>query len=382
MTKQWHIARHIDEAASQEALSDAAELLRQGQTVAFPTETVYGLGADATNTDAVKQIFMAKGRPSDNPLIVHIADRQDLPKWTKPVEGPVEQLMEAFWPGPLTIIFPVRQGTISPLVTAGLSTVGIRIPDNTVARELIRLSGRPIAAPSANSSGKPSPTRAEHVLADLDGRIGGIVEAGSATVGLESTVVEWAQDALHILRPGGVTAEQLREALPGVTVIAPAGGEPSGDAAESIDMSPGIAADTSSSAAIAGEAPRAPGMKYAHYAPRGRMILVDGADPDAVASTIRRELRAAKSRGERTGVLTRTERSALYEEADVVVACGTLAAPHTIAQGLFAALRQFDQDEATFILAESCPEHGIGAAIMNRLRKAAGGNIIHSDEGH
>ncbi|WP_442602547.1 L-threonylcarbamoyladenylate synthase [Paenibacillus sp. KN14-4R] len=377
MTKQWHIDRSVDDAASQEALSAAAELLREGQTVAFPTETVYGLGADATNTEAVKQIFIAKGRPSDNPLIVHIADRQDLNKWTSPVTGPVDRLMKAFWPGPLTIIFPVREDAISPLVTAGLSTVGVRIPDNDVARELIRLSGRPIAAPSANSSGKPSPTRAEHVLADLDGRIGGIVEAGSATVGLESTVVEWAQDALHILRPGGVTAEQLREALPGVTVIAPAGGESRGDAAEGR-----AAADDSAAAATAAsadEAPRAPGMKYAHYAPRGRMILVDGADPDAVADLIRRELRAAASRGERTGVLTRTERSALYEEADVVVACGSLRSPQTIAQGLFAALRQFDQDEATFILAESCPEHGIGAAIMNRLRKAAGGRTLSAD---
>lgn len=336
-------------------------MLRAGQTIAFPTETVYGLGADATQTEAVRGIYAAKGRPSDNPLIVHIADRSQLDEWISGVvDEPIERLLAQFWPGPLTVILPVKPNALSPLVTAGLSTVGVRMPDHPIARELIRLAGCPVAAPSANSSGKPSPTRAEHVREDLDGRIGGIVDGGSAGVGLESTVVEWSQDALHILRPGGITAEALRAALPGVTVHTPAEG-----------------GEAEAEAALSAETPRAPGMKYRHYAPRGRMWLVDGADPAAVTAMIRRELRAGAARGERTGVLTFEERSDLYEEADLVIACGSLREPQTIAQGLFAALRQFDQDGVTFILAESCPEQGIGAAIMNRLRKAAGNHILH-----
>lgn len=363
MTKLWTIGINQIEAPEQlrESLQEAADMLRNGETVAFPTETVYGLGANAAMTEAVRGIYAAKGRPSDNPLIVHIAERSQLEAFTAHVvDEPIERLMTKFWPGPLTIILPVKPNTLSPLVTAGLSTVGVRMPDHPIARELIRLADCPVAAPSANSSGKPSPTCAAHVREDLDGRIGGIVDGGSAGVGLESTVVEWSQGALHILRPGGITAEALREALPGVIVHAPAAG-----------------GEAEAEAALSAKTPRAPGMKYRHYAPRGRMWLVDGADEAAVTAAMRRELAAAKAQGERTGVLTFEERSALYEEADLTVVCGRLSEPQTIAQGLFAALRKFDQDGVTFILAESCPEQGIGAAIMNRLRKAAGNHILH-----
>lgn len=435
-------------------LAEAGEMLRSGRTVAFPTETVYGLGADATNTEAVRGIYKAKGRPSDNPLIVHIADRSQLKGLVaEPIAEPLERLMDCYWPGPLTLILPVCPDRISPLVTAGLSTVGVRIPDHPIARELIRVAGCPVAAPSANSSGRPSPTSAAHVREDLDGRIGGIVDGGPAGVGVESTVVEWSQGALHILRPGGVTIEQLREALPGTRVLvveSPAEGaeplapDPDMDADQDTDSAATAMADTkveateaasnagaaaiedgnarpvtiedgsaraatngaSNGGAASGEpeagvadstgsagstshaaehspAPRAPGMKYRHYAPRGRMWLMVGgeADPAAAAQAARRELRAAKARGERTGVLTFAERSALYEEADLVVVCGRLSEPQTIAQGLFAALRRFDQDDVTYILAESCPEQGIGAAVMNRLRKAAGGRILQVDAG-
>ncbi|TCZ71047.1 threonylcarbamoyl-AMP synthase, partial [Paenibacillus albiflavus] len=283
MTKHWTIGINQLPAPEQlrEALQEAAAMLRAGETVAFPTETVYGLGADATQTEAVRGIYAAKGRPSDNPLIVHIADRSQLDEWISGVvDERIEQLLAQFWPGPLTVILPVQPNKLSPLVTAGLSTVGVRMPDHPIARELIRLAGCPVAAPSANSSGKPSPTRAEHVREDLDGRIGGIVDGGSAGVGLESTVVEWSQGALHILRPGGITAEALRAALRCVEVIAPAAGGESAAEAE-----------------LAAKTPRAPGMKYRHYAPRGRMWLVDGADTAAVAATMRRELSAAKAKG-------------------------------------------------------------------------------------
>ncbi|MEK8133105.1 L-threonylcarbamoyladenylate synthase, partial [Paenibacillus filicis] len=251
MTSLWRVDAQNPQPAD---LQEAAEALRRGGTIAFPTETVYGLGADARSDAAVAAVFTAKGRPSDNPLIVHIADRSQLAELTAPPEEAVSLLMDAFWPGPLTVVLPVREGVLSPLVTAGLSTVGIRVPDHPVARALIAASGCPVAAPSANRSGRPSPTEAGHVLHDLAGRIAGIVDGGPAGVGLESTVVELRGDTLYVLRPGGVTAAQLRRVLPaGVHVQ---------EAAESV---------------AAAETPRAPGMKYAHYAPRGRLTIVRGA---------------------------------------------------------------------------------------------------------
>ncbi len=335
-----------------QALQEAASWLRTGRTVAFPTETVYGLGADARNTEAVSAIFAAKGRPSDNPLIVHIADRSQLAELTAPPEEAVLRLMDAFWPGPLTIVLPARPGVLSPLVTAGLSSVGVRMPDHPVALALIAAAGCPVAAPSANRSGRPSPTQAAHVLRDLDGRIDGVVDGGTAGVGLESTVVELAGDALHVLRPGGVTAGELRRALPaGVRLV------------EAVE------------APTAQETPRAPGMKYAHYAPRGQLTIVQGADRQQVLARMRRELEAARARGERTGALVFAEHADAVQ-ADHAAVCGRLSDLASVGRELYAALRSFDEADATFIVAEACPEEGIGAAVMNRLRKAASGRIL------
>ncbi|RAP74039.1 L-threonylcarbamoyladenylate synthase [Paenibacillus montanisoli] len=362
-TLQWEVdGNHPRE----NDLDEAAELLRTGGTVAFPTETVYGLGADARRTEAVERIFEAKGRPSDNPLIVHISDRAQLEELTAPLEGSsallAAKLMDRFWPGPLTIVLPAKPGAVSPRVTAGLATVAVRMPAHPVALRLLAASGCPLAAPSANRSGRPSPTLASHVRDDLSGLIDGIVDGGAAGVGLESTVVEVDGDAVRILRPGGVTAEALREVAARVEYDAVA--EPGA----------GIAAAAAAPAAAKAEAPRSPGMKYAHYAPQGEMRLVRG-EQDAVEAYIAAKVRAAKERGERTGVLAFAEHAARYE-ADCVLVVGSLAQLDTAAQGLYHALREFDRQGVQRIWAETCPETGIGHALMNRLSKAAGHNVI------
>lgn len=353
MTKYWKVDQ-VPGIEIATCIAEAATLLKRGETVAFPTETVYGLGADAANTTAVEKIFTAKGRPSDNPLIVHIADVKQLSGLIQSgsVTSDHRQLMKAFWPGPLTIVLPVQTGGISSLVTAGLTTVGIRIPDHPIALQLLRETGLPIAAPSANSSGRPSPTLASHVREDLDGRIGGIVDGGATGVGVESTVIQLVGGQLYILRPGGITAEQLQSALPTICIHE--------SEREEIQDS---------------ETPRAPGMKYTHYAPKGFMHIIHGHDAEAVAAWIQTDIDAAKARGESTGILTFEERAARYH-ADLVIACGSLSQPETIAQDLYAALRQFDKKGIHYIAAEGCPETGIGLAIMNRLRKAASHRLV------
>ncbi|QHW32523.1 threonylcarbamoyl-AMP synthase [Paenibacillus rhizovicinus] len=358
-TNHWRVDGH---APDREQLKAAAELLKAGGTVAFPTETVYGLGADARRTEAVERIFEAKGRPSDNPLIVHIAEREQLEALTLPLEGEgagalAGRLMDRFWPGPLTIVLPVRPGAVSPRVTAGLDTVAVRMPAHPVALALIAQSGCPLAAPSANRSGRPSPTLAAHVEGDLNGRIDGIVDGGAAGVGLESTVVEVVDGGtVRILRPGGVTAEALEDA--GAAVVYDA-----------------VAAPEAAEDAAAGQAPRSPGMKYAHYAPQGHMQLVKG-EPDAVAAWIGAAVRAARESGERTGVLAFAEHAARYD-ADCVLVVGSLARLDTAAHGLYASLREFDAQGVQRIWAETCPEQGIGHALMNRLAKAAGHAVVH-----
>jgi L-threonylcarbamoyladenylate synthase len=353
MTRYWTInPGSLDTPAARQTLLEAALSLREGKTVAFPTETVYGLGADATQTEAVRRIFEAKGRPSDNPLIVHIADPDQLEAFAASATDEERRLMQAIWPGPLTVVLPVRPGSLSPLVTAGLSTVGVRIPDHPVALALLRAAGVPVAAPSANRSGKPSPTHAGHVRADLAGRIDGLLDGGATGVGVESTVVRLHDGALHVLRPGGVTREQLRAALP------------------ELPIRDATAADA--------EVPRAPGMKYAHYAPRGRLTVVQPADPAdraAVRDYLRSELAAAHAEGHRTGLLTFDEHRH-DAEADVVLTYGPLGEPERAAQRLYDALRAFDDAGVGFILAEAIPEGGIGEAVMNRLRKAAGHNVV------
>lgn len=348
-TKVWEVGP----TAADPQLQEAADLLREGGLVAFPTETVYGLGADARNTAAIEKVYAAKGRPSDNPLIVHIADPAALEGLVQPYPPLAAQLMKSFWPGPLTLILPVVPGAVSPLVTAGLDTVGVRLPSHPAALRLLRLAGCPVAAPSANRSGRPSPTEAGHVLEDLAGRIDGVVDGGPCGVGLESTVLQVTGDhEIKILRPGGITPEQLAEAAPGVRIDAPTaeGGQ------ETV------------------EAPRSPGMKYTHYAPRGEMVIVHG-EPAKVAAYIEAQIAAALAEGESTGVLAFDEHSGAYH-ADATLTCGSI---HELEQGaarLYAALRKFDELGIQRIWAESCSEQGIGLALMNRLLKAAGGRRV------
>ncbi|MBY9077658.1 threonylcarbamoyl-AMP synthase [Paenibacillus sp. HN-1] len=349
------------------ALEEAVVMLREGRTVAFPTETVYGLGADARLTEAVEAIFEAKGRPSDNPLIVHIADRTLLEELVTEVPEEAWSLMDAYWPGPLTIVLPVRPGAVSPRVTAGLDTIGVRMPDHPVALALLKAAGCPVAAPSANRSGRPSPTLATHVLDDLAGRIGGVLDGGASGVGLESTVVQVQPDgSIAVLRPGGVTAQQLSAA---------AGGAPVTGADAAADFTPPDQAEAGGSTS---PAPRAPGMKYAHYAPRGALSVVTGSSPELAAKRAAALLAEARARGEVTGLMLFEEHRSLYPDgaASCVVSLGALASPEQAAHSLYAALREFDEVGAGYILAEACPETGLGSAIMNRLMKAAAGRVI------
>lgn len=338
----------------EESILGAATLLRAGETVAFPTETVYGLGADARSTEAVERIFAAKGRPSDNPLIVHIADIAQLDELVLEVNDTARRLMEAYWPGPLTLVLPVRPGAVSPRVTAGLSTVAVRMPDHDIALRLIAAAGCPVAAPSANRSGRPSPTLASHVGEDLAGLIGGIVDGGPTGVGLESTVAEAGADGtVTVLRPGAVTEEELARV------------------AASVHTDPAL----HSGGAADSPAPRSPGMKYTHYAPRGSLRIVRGEDPAAVTRRVREELAAAEARGEVTGVLAYDEHLQDYR-ASVCVSLGPVGALENAAHRLYAGLRRFDEEGATFMVAEACPEEGLGRAVMNRLLKAAGNEVI------
>jgi len=349
ITNVWRVEQANGEQLGSK-LSEAAKQLREGGLIAFPTETVYGLGADARSTAAVERIFAAKGRPSDNPLIVHIAHREQLHELVLPYPELAAALMDRFWPGPLTIVLPVRAGALSPLVTAGLSTVGIRMPDHRTALALLAQAGCPVAAPSANRSGRPSPTLAEHVLEDLDGRIDGVVDDGPTGVGLESTVIELDGDhGIRILRPGGITLEALQQAAPGAAIDSASVDEPE-------------------------TAPRSPGMKYTHYAPQGELELVQG-DPEAVVAYIQGQVEAARMRGEVTGVLAFEERLVRYE-ADCVLSLGSEADLGAAAHLLYAALRDFDGAGAQRIWAEGSSGQGIGAALMNRLAKAAGNRII------
>lgn len=349
-TQYWHI--HSEQYPDSAAIKEAAAFLRKGKTVAFPTETVYGLGADARSDSAVQRIFDAKGRPPDNPLIVHIADKKQLEQLTPSVSVEAERLIERFWPGPLTLVLPAKPHSVSDKVTAGLATVAVRMPNHPIALALIRASGCPLAAPSANRSGRPSPTAAAHVMDDLQGRIDGVLDGGPCGIGLESTVVECGEHGLTILRPGGISMEQLREVVPEVRLD------------EALNLH-------SNSNAV----PRSPGMKYAHYAPKGRMIVVAGTSMERVREHIQHELNAAAERGERTGVLAFTEHMNWYE-ANAVLSYGSMHDPSKATQALYSALREFDAQGIEYIAAEGWPEKGLGLAVMNRLGKAAGGNVI------
>lgn len=338
MTRIWTLTGTPDD---ERALAEAASLLRQGATVAFPTETVYGLGADGLNPAAVRRIFQAKGRPADNPLILHIASDQALSGLADPIPSLARGLTRAFWPGPLTLILP-RRPVVPDEVTAGLATVAVRQPNHPVALRLIELTGRPLAAPSANRSGRPSPTRADHVRADLWGRIDGLIDAGATPLGVESTVLDLTTHPPALLRPGGITLEQLEEVIGPIRV----------------EGGPGP------------ETPKAPGMKYAHYAPKARLTLVTGT-PEEVSRWIQREAQSLLEAGIRVGVLASAENAGGYPPGALVLIAGRRQHLPEVAEGLFAALRQFDEAGVQVILAEGYPEVGLGRAVMNRLRKAA-----------
>ncbi|QPZ42868.1 threonylcarbamoyl-AMP synthase [Bacillus halotolerans] len=343
-TKRWFVDVMDELSTNDPQIAQAAALLRENEVVAFPTETVYGLGANAKSTDAVKKIYEAKGRPSDNPLIVHIADISQLDGLTGPAPDKAKILMKRFWPGALTLILPCKPGALSPRVTAGLDTVAVRMPDHPLALALIRAAGLPIAAPSANLSGKPSPTKAEHVAHDLDGRIAGMMDGGSTGIGVESTVLSCAGEIPVLLRPGGITKEQIEAEIGPILV------------------DKGIADQN--------EQPISPGMKYTHYAPSAPLVISEGS-PERIQTLIQEYQQA----GKRVGVLT-TEENADFYSADYVKSCGRRDQLETVAAALYDALRSFDEEKVDFIIAESFPDTGVGLAIMNRLMKAAGGRVI------
>ncbi|MFJ9288670.1 L-threonylcarbamoyladenylate synthase [Bacillus halotolerans] len=343
-TKRWFVDVMDELSTNDPQIAQAAALLRENEVVAFPTETVYGLGANAKSTDAVKKIYEAKGRPSDNPLIVHIADISQLDGLTGPAPDKAKILMKRFWPGALTLILPCKPGALSPRVTAGLDTVAIRMPDHPLALALIRAAGLPIAAPSANLSGKPSPTKAEHVAHDLDGRIAGMMDGGSTGIGVESTVLSCAGEIPVLLRPGGITKEQIEAEIGPILV------------------DKGLADQN--------EKPISPGMKYTHYAPSAPLVISEGS-PERIQTLIQEYQQG----GKRVGVLT-TEENANFYSADYVKSCGRRDQLETVAAALYDALRSFDEEKVDFIIAESFPDTGVGLAIMNRLMKAAGGRMI------
>jgi L-threonylcarbamoyladenylate synthase len=329
--------RAADEALR--AVAEAARVIRRGGLVAFPTETVYGLGADAFNEAAVRKVYAAKGRPSDNPMIVHLARASDIGALAAALTPDTVRLIEGFWPGPLTLVVK-KKASVPDAVTGGLDSVAVRMPDDPVALALIRGAGTPIAAPSANLSGRPSPTTAEHVLRDLGGRVDAILAGNPCRIGIESTVLDISEGAPVVLRPGFVTADGIAALL-----------------GRAVETDPALLARGGS--ADAGAAPKAPGMKYKHYAPEAEMMVLEGAR-DRVKSETERLKRLNERLGRRVGTLLFEEKA--FSEA---------------AHRLFAELRALDETGVDLIIAGALPaDEGLGFAVMNRMMKAAGYNII------
>jgi len=329
----------------------AASVIRRGDVVAFPTETVYGLGADALNPDAVMKVFKAKNRPADDPLIVHVAIKEDVYRLARSVPKAAERLMAQFWPGPLTLVLK-RSRLVPNITVAGLDTIAIRMPKNEVALALIRESMTPISAPSANLFGKPSPTTAEHVINDLSGRIDLILDAGPTEIGVESTVIDMTTPIPQILRPGGTPYEKLKSIL----------GE--------VELHPIAIANRKVRVVKA----RSPGMKHRHYAPDAEMVVVEG-EFDKVVRRVQELVSLYVAEGKKVGILSTDENLSNYK-ADVVKSLGSRNNMATIAKNLFKLLREFDKEKVDIIIAEGIPTQGLGLAVMNRLRRAANFNIV------
>ena len=341
------------EPMNMDYIKEASEILRNGGLVAFPTETVYGLGGDATDKEASKKIYAAKGRPSDNPLIVHIAKFSQLEDISKDLPENAKKLADAFWPGPLTMV--VNKNKVIPYeTTGGLDTVAVRMPNNPVALALIEESGCMIAAPSANTSGRPSPTKASHVYEDLSGKIEAILDGGSVDIGLESTIVDLTEDVVTILRPGYINMDMLREVV----------GE--------VRMDPGIVYNDKGT--TSGARPKAPGMRYKHYAPKGDLTIISG-EEDIVVATINQMTKEALDKGQRVGIIATSESADRYKDGRVLI-IGDRADEGSIAHNLYDILRQFDEIGVDVIYSESFATPKMGQAIMNRLLKAAGQKTI------
>lgn len=331
-----------------ELLEEAGRILQKGGLVAFPTETVYGLGGDALNPASSQKIYAAKGRPSDNPLIVHVCTMEDVSAIVQEIPENAKKLAEKFWPGPLTMV--MRKSEKVPYeTTGGLDTVAVRMPDNPIALALIRAAGGYVAAPSANLSGKPSPTLAKYVMEDMDGRIDMILDGGVLGIGLESTIVDLTGEVPEILRPGYVTKEMLEEVLGTVDT------------------------DSTILSGDVKEAPKAPGMKYRHYAPAGQLTIVNG-NRENVAEWINSRLKEASEQGKCTGVICTEETKALYK-ADYIKSAGKRDDEAGIARELYRILREFDDEKVEIMYSEAFETVGMGQAIMNRLLKAAGHHV-------
>ena len=337
------------DAMDPKILEEAGQVIKDGGLVAFPTETVYGLGGDALNPKSSQKIYAAKGRPSDNPLIVHIAEKQDLYRIAKEVTEKAKKLMDAFWPGPLTLIFPKTEA-VPEATTGGLDTVAVRMPSDRIAAAFIRAAGGFVAAPSANVSGRPSTTTAAHVEEDLSGRIEMILDGGQAVIGLESTIVDMSAEPPVILRPGAVTKDMME------AVIGP------------------LQVDQAIIAPDSGVKPKAPGMKYRHYAPKADLTVVEG-PTEAVIAAVNRMTEEARAKGKKVGVIATDETAGRYEKG-LVRSLGARKHEEEIAMHLFEVLRSFDETDVDCIYSESFEEAAIGSAIMNRLLKAAGHKVV------
>lgn len=332
-----------------EVIKEAAEIINRGGTVVFPTETVYGIGADALNDEAIAKIFEAKGRPQDNPLIVHIAEYDDLQKFVLDIPESSKKLADKFWPGPLTMIL-FKKDILSDKLSGGLDTVGIRLPSNKIARAIIKESKKPIAAPSANTSGKPSPTEASHVIEDLMGKVDMIIDGGSTYIGLESTVVDMTLDVPMILRPGGITYEDI------ISVVGKCEYDP--------------AVIKSNEKII----PKSPGQKYRHYHPKAEVILYKG-NVENIVIKIMEDYEQLESEGNKVGIMSTSQTDKYYSNKRTICV-GDRTKLLTISSNLFRDLRLFDEMGVDIILAESVSEQGLGKAIMNRLSKASNKTIL------